>query len=66
MTQIQSFAFDPRGEGPSTVESSNGSVLRVVWICFNADQFRAIIHDNKVLAVSGEIVPGASSRRAWQ
>jgi len=35
MTKIQSFA-----------ESSNGSVLRVVWICFDADQFHTIVHDS--------------------
>ena len=28
------------------VESSNDSVLRVMWICFNADQFHAIVHDS--------------------
>jgi len=48
---LESFAFDPRGEGPYTgvsdgLESSNDSVLRVVWICLNVDQFRAIVYDS--------------------
>jgi len=37
-------ALDPRGEGPYTGLSDN--VLRVVWICFDADQLRAFVHDN--------------------
>jgi len=46
MNQIHSFAFDPCSEGLPTVESSNGSVLRVMWICFDADQFHVIVHDS--------------------
>ena len=30
----------------STVESSNSSILRVVWICFDADQFCAIVYES--------------------
>jgi len=37
------FSFDPRSEEPYT--GLFDSVLRVVWICFDVDQFRAIVHD---------------------
>jgi len=36
----------PTAKGFLAVESSNGSVLRVVWICWDADQLRTIVHDN--------------------
>ena len=38
------FTFDPRGEGPYI--GLFNSVLRVVWICFDTEQFCAIVHDN--------------------
>ena len=71
---LESFAFNPRDEGPyidvsDGLESSNGSVLRVVWICFDVDQFRAIVYDSnrtRSLLLAGGVVPGASSRRARQ
>jgi len=60
MTQIQSFAFDPTAKGLPTVESSNDSVLRVVRICFDADQFCAIVHDSdrtRSLLLAAELFP---------
>jgi len=52
------------------VESSNDIILRVVCICFNANQFRAIVRPRQrshaVLAVSGEVVPNAPSHRTRQ
>jgi len=47
-------------KGLKTVESSNDSVLRVVWLCFDVDQFRAIIHDSdrtQSLPLEAELFP---------
>jgi len=41
---LECFVFDPRGEGSYTSLFDN--ILRVVWICFDVDQFCAIVHDS--------------------
>ena len=67
MTQIQSFAFDPVAKGLPIAESSNDSVLRVVWICFDADQFRVIVHDSdrtRSLLLAAELFPCAVTSSA--